>query len=440
LRSPRGAWLWLVRKEWRELMTSRSWWIMLALTGPLVGMSFISAVATFAEVSSGAGSGCSAVCDPLTGIWAPTFSAYELVAVFLLPFVAIRLVSGDRQSGALKLELQQPMPALNRMAAKAVVLLGGWLLASAAAVLAIGLWRSYGGAIHAPEIGIVAAGHVLNAGLTIALAVAAASIAEHPSTAAILTLGFTVGTWIIDFVAAIHGGFWERVAAITPTAMVGVFQHGLVEANVVIAALAVIAAGLGAGAVWLRLGVSVRRRAAESLAIAAAAAVIVFSATFIRASWDGSEGRVNSFSEPEQEALERITGPLRIEVHLAPVDPRRTELDRAALAKLFRVMKNVTVSYTARTSSGLYESADPGYGEIWYDLGGKREMSRMVTSEGVLETIFSLAGVSPNNEHEVEFAGHPLTARATGAAVVFYGVWPGAVGLAGFLMLRGRTT
>lgn len=439
MRSPRGAWVWLFRKEWRELMTSRSWWIMLALTGPLVGMSFISAVNTFAEVSGGAGSGCGAVCDPLTGIWAPTFSAYELVAVFLLPFVAIRLVSGDRQSGALKLELQQPMPALGRMAAKALVLLAGWMVASTAALVAIGLWKGYGGAVSVPEIAVVTLGHVLNAGLTIALAAAAASVAEHPSTAAILTLGFTVGTWIVDFVAAIHGGFWQRVSAVTPSAMVSLFQHGLVEADVVLAALAVIGAGLGAGAVWMRIGVPVRRRAWQSVAVAAAGTAVVFGATFVRGSWDGSEGRVNSFSEPEQEALERITDPLGIEVHLAPVDPRRLELERFALAKLSRVMPNLTVTYVSRTSSGLYESADPGYGEIWYDLGGKREMSRMVTEEGVLETIFALAGVAPGQENDVEFRGRPLAARPTGAAFVLYVLWPGAVGLAGFLALRRRT-
>jgi len=31
--------------------------------------------------------------------------ALSLAAAFLLPFVAIRVVSGDRQSGALKIEL-----------------------------------------------------------------------------------------------------------------------------------------------------------------------------------------------------------------------------------------------------------------------------------------------------------------------------------------------
>ena len=113
MRSPesRGAFGWLVRKEWRELMASRAWWVMLALTGPLVGVTFTSAVRTYADVSDGAGAGCGAVCDPLVGIWGPTFGAYEIAAVFLLPFVAIRLVAGDRQSGALKLELQRPMHA-----------------------------------------------------------------------------------------------------------------------------------------------------------------------------------------------------------------------------------------------------------------------------------------------------------------------------------------
>ena len=74
--------------------------------------------------------------------------------------------------------------------------------------------------------------------LTIALASAGRIVAEHPSTAAILTLGVTVGTWIVSFVAAVHGGFWERAAGYTPTAMVAQFQHGLVRLDVVLIAIA----------------------------------------------------------------------------------------------------------------------------------------------------------------------------------------------------------
>ena len=85
---------------------------------------------------------------------------------------------------------------------------------------AVVLWNSYGGSIYAPELATVMLGHLLNAGLTIALASAMASVADHPSTAAILTLSVTVGTWIINFVAAVNGGLWERAASYTPTAMV----------------------------------------------------------------------------------------------------------------------------------------------------------------------------------------------------------------------------
>ena len=53
--SPSGSgaapFTWLLRKEWRELMTSRSWWVFLTLMGPLVGVAFIAAVGTYGEAS-----------------------------------------------------------------------------------------------------------------------------------------------------------------------------------------------------------------------------------------------------------------------------------------------------------------------------------------------------------------------------------------------------
>ena len=65
------------------------------------------------------------------------------------------------------------MPAFARIAAKAMVLLGGWLVASLPRRSRRSLlWKSYGGSIYAPELATVVLGHVLNAGLTIALAAA----------------------------------------------------------------------------------------------------------------------------------------------------------------------------------------------------------------------------------------------------------------------------
>src|SRR5438067_7705868 len=104
-----------------------------------------------------------------------------------------------------------------------------WLISMLPAISAIPLWNWYCGAVYAPEMFALISGHILNAGLTIALGAAAGAVAEHPSTAAILTLGVTVGTWIVNFFGAIQGGFWERAAEYTPAAMVAEFQHALVR-------------------------------------------------------------------------------------------------------------------------------------------------------------------------------------------------------------------
>jgi ABC-2 type transport system permease protein len=446
LRSPKegtvavSSFSWLIAKEYRELVSSRAWWVLLLAIGPLVGVTFISAVRTYAEASglNGTSAGVGEAFSPLIGIWAPTFSACEVAAVFLLPFVAIRLVSGDRQSGALKIEMQHPMPALARMAAKAMVLMAGWLVVSAAPLAGVLLWKGYGGSIYAPELATVMFGHLLNAGLTIALACTTAAVTEHPSTAAILTLSVTVGTWILNFIAAVEGGIWERAAGYTPPAMVAAFQHGLIRLDVVLIACAFIVAGLALAAVWIRLGVPVRRRVQESIALGACAVAFVFASALVTPSWDTSESRTNSFSEVDEQMLGRIRAPLRIEVHLAPEDPRRSDLDRKAIAKLRRVMPAVQVQYVSATSIGLFEQTSPHYGEIWYELGGRREMSRVTTAEGALETIYDLAGVKPPVEKDDEiFRGHPLAVAPKGAAMVFYGIWP-AVVIAGAFFIRRR--
>jgi hypothetical protein len=317
------------------------------------------------------------------------------------------------------------------------VLLAGWSIASAAPALAVVLWKSYGGTVYPPELATVVFGHMLNAGLTIALAAATAAVTEHPSTAAILTLSVTVGTWIINFIAAVHGGVWERAAGYTPTAMVAEFQHGLIRLDVVLVAAALVFAGLGLAAIWMRLGVAVRRRINESIALGAAAAAVMFACTFVTASWDTSESRANSFPEADEDTLREIRTPLRIEAHLAPEDPRRADLEHRALVKLRRVMPKTQVRYVSSSTIGLFEQTAPHYGEIWYELGGRRTMSRVTTAEGVLEAIYEIAGVTPPAEDEESiFRGHPLAVPPKGAAAVFYGIWPAAIVATAFLIRR----
>ncbi|HUQ88909.1 MAG TPA: hypothetical protein VM096_15235 [Vicinamibacterales bacterium] len=418
---------WLFAKEWRELMASRAWWVMLLVIGPLVGMSFISAVTAYGELSgvNGTSAGVGEAFSPLVGIWGPTFSACELAAAFLLPFVGIRLVSGDRQSGALKIEMQHRLSSFKRVAIKSAVLMLGWVIATTPAMLGVMLWASYGGSIHVPELLTVMIGHVLNGALTIALAAAAAALTEHPATAAIVTLTVTVGTWLINFAAAVNGGWWERAAAYTPTAMVAEFQRGLVRADVMLVAVCLVIAGIALAAIWLRIGVAAVRRCQESVALVVAIALAIAGSSIVTASADTSESRRNSFSEGEMAALRSIGGDLRIEAHFAPEDPRRSDLELRAFRKLRRAIPGVQIHYVSATSTGLFEQTADKYGEIWYELNGRRHVSRVTTAEGVLESVFDLAAVkAPAQRDEEIFRGHPLAARPAGAAVIFYVGWP----------------
>jgi hypothetical protein len=99
-------------------------------------------------------------------------------------------------------------------------------------------------------------------------------------------------------------------------------------------------------------------------------------------------------------------------------------------------MPDVQIQYVSNTSIGLFEQTRAGYGEIWYALDGRKTMSRMTTAEGVLESIYSLAGVAPPPENDENvFRGHPLATPARGAGIVFYAAWP-AIVLAGGILTR----
>ncbi|MBS1825393.1 MAG: hypothetical protein JST93_08740 [Acidobacteria bacterium] len=434
--------VWLLRKECRELLVSRSWWLLLFLMGPLTGMPYLSALRAYAEMSKQGGTVADAgeVLSPLTGVWAPAFSGCELAGVFLLPFVAIRIIGADRLSGAAKLELQRRSSPVSRIAAKALVALGGWLIAMAPAGCALALWKYYGGLLHWPEVGSLFTGHILNAGLMIAVAAAAASVTEHPSTAAVMTLGVTVGTWIVNFFAALQGGLWERAAAFTPAAVVGDFQRGLFRMDSTLVALVLVLTGLGLASIWQFTGVRRLVNLARSAALIVTAVAAIGGASRVRLDWDVSQNRANSFPLADELALLRIRQPLRIVARLAPEDPRRADLERNAFAKLRRTVPDVEIAYLASTSTGLFEQAAEGYGEIQYDMNGRLLLSRATSVDGVLEAVYAVSGTeAAKNVQEVVFRGRPLVIDPAGGSTIFYVLIPGFTLLCGVLAHRHFT-
>jgi len=418
-----------VRKEVAELTASRAFWLLLLTVGLLTGQSFITAMNAYAE-ASGIGGGPAALAQglsPLDGILTPTLGAYDLAITLLLPFVVIRLVASEKSSDALKLMLQWPASIERQIAAKVIALVAAWIVSLLPFFIALALWRGYGGHLNAAEVLNLLAGYTLRFLLTAAMAMAAASLMAGAANAAIVVLAFTIGAWAFDFIAAGRGGILQTLASFTPTATLRGFERGLLRLDVVLVMLILSIFGFVLAANWLHLGRSIRARIAGTgvlLILTTLAIGLVFM--LVRISFDVSEDRRNSFSPSYERALSSIHAPLTITVFLSSEDPRMMDFENNVLVKLRRSMRNITVIYPIAGRSGLFEN-DARYGSILYRLGTKSAMSRSTTEEIVLDTIYELANVRVPAREASTYPGYPLAKRATGAALVFYVLWPIAV-------------
>ncbi len=424
MRSPK--FLHLVAKEVRELSASRSFWLLLLFVGLLVGHGFITAVALYAEMSgSGGPAALPQGLNSLDGVIVPTWGAYDLAATLLFPFVAIRLISAEKESGALKLLLQLPGTMLSKLAAKGLVLLLAWLISWLPGIAAIVLWRSYGGHVYGPETLNLLLGHLLRGLLSGALGVAAAALTDVAASAAIVTLAFTVGTWALDFIAAGRGGFVQQLASYTPTAALRSFEQGLLRLNALLVIVLLSVAAFILAAIWLQTGRTIRARLVATLLLLIVSAAAVLGAASLRRSWDLSENRRNSFSAQDEATLRQINQPLKITVFLSPEDPRLTDFEQNVLRRLRRTLGKLDVEYAASSRTGLFESGDDHYGEIWYELGGQEVVERSTIEEVVLDQIYQLAGLStPERSADDGFPGYPLAVQPKRAAAIFYFVWP----------------
>jgi hypothetical protein len=271
----------------------------------------------------------------------------------------------------------------------------------------------------------VVVGHVLRGLLTIGVGAAAAALATSAASAAIVALTVTLGTWALDYVAAARGGAIASIAAYTPSAALRVFEHGELRVATVLVLATLGLGGIVAATVWLREGEPVSRRARDVAIVLIAVTLLCALFARVRDSRDVSEDRRNSFPAADEVALRAIDKPLQVTVYLAAEDPRLTDLERGVLAKLRRTMREVDVTYAARGRSGLFERPDQHYGEIWYQLGDRREMTRSTTDEIVLETIYGLAGrAPPASNNEKAYSGYPLAAHLSAVPWIFFVAWP----------------
>src|SRR5712672_2381324 len=335
----------LLVKELREILSGRALWTMLLLMRPLIGYSFFQAISLYGEASAAGLQSpvLAAGLSPLDGVLVPTLGASYVAVTLLFPFVAIRVLGQEKESGALRLLIQLPYRSSTLIAAKLAAVLAAWVLSSVPAFSALVIWRMLGGHLSAPETLNLLLGHLLYGLLVGAIALFAASISESAATAAIVTLAFTIGSWVLDFTVAGHPGLLEWVASLSLTQVLRTFEQGLLSVGLV-AGIGTAVCGFAVMAtVWLPPGVHVRNKLLRSIVCVLAATIGLGLATQIRVSIDVTEDQRNSFPAADQRALASLAGPLVVTVHLAPEDPRYADLQRNVLAKLERVLRNLSI-------------------------------------------------------------------------------------------------
>jgi ABC-2 type transport system permease protein len=400
---------------------------MLLILCPLVGYSFFQAVALYGEASSAAqdSPALASSLSPLDGVLVPTFGGLYLVATLLFPFVAIRTLGREKESGALALLVQLPYRVPTLILAKMAAICGAWLAAVICATSALAVWLALHGHLYAPETLNLVIGHVLYGVLVGAIALFSVSISESSATAAIVTLAFTIGSWVLDFALTGQPGALGWVSRLSLTQTLRAFEQGLLSAGVVLGIVAAVGGFAALAAVWLHPGVPANAKIARSTVCAAVAAAVIALSTLVALSVDVTEDGRNSFPPADQKALAELREPLIITVHLAPEDPRYVDLRRNVLAKLERAMPRVTVRLATSGQSMVGSASDEAYGEIEYSYAGRSDRSRSTSPREIVPLIYALAiRPIPAPIAARDYPGYPLLADGSPALAWFFGGLP----------------
>ena len=422
----------LVKELW-EILSGRALWTMLLLMCPLIGYSFFQAISLYGEASAAGLQSpvLAASLSPLDGVLVPTLGASYVAVTLLFPFVAIRVLGQEKESGALRLLVQLPYRSSTLIAAKLAAVLAAWVLSSVPAFSALAIWRMLDGHLSAPETLNLLFGHLLYGLLVGAIALFAASVSESAATAAIVTLAFTIGSWVLDFTVAGHPGLLEWIARLSLTQVLRTFEQGLLSAGLVVGIGTAVSGFSALATVWMPPGVHVRTKLFRSLVCVLAAAIVLGLATQIRFSVDVTEDQRNSFPVTDQRLLAKLAEPLVVTVHLAAEDPRYADLQRNVLAKLDRAMTNVSVRLAGGRQTPATSSADDSYGEVEYAYANRSDISRSTSPREILPLLYGLAGVSPPAPASGDdYPGYPLAANGQVVLIWFFCGLPLCIALA----------
>ncbi len=412
------------------MFLGRALWTGIVIVLFLTGYSFIQALTLYSEVSRSAlklpelARGLS----PLDGIFVPTFGALYLAATFLYPFVVIRMVGAEKQSGALKMLIQLPYPMPVLIAAKLTAGVAAWMFMLLPCMSALCFWWAVGGHISAFEVTNLILGHFLYAMVIAGISLVAASVSEDTASAAIATLGVTIGFWVLDFASAGDDGLLRSLSELSLTSVLRTFERGVFSLGTAVSSLLAVLCFTTLTGIWIHPGRSALYRWGRTTVVIIMAAIAITAAAQVKLFCDATEERRNSFSVTDEVMLSSMREQLYIGVHLTPEDPRLYDLQRSILDKLKMIMQNVKIAFADVGMNRALTGSGDQYGQIVYRYNGREAMSRSTSEKEVLPLIFEIAGLKrPIAEETDTYSGYPLIVDTRWAKLWFYVLLPLAV-------------
>src|SRR5215210_2971075 len=272
-----------VKEVW-EVVGGRALWVLVLLLGPVIGYSFFQAVSLYAEASSAARDSpmLATGLSSLDGILVPTLGAFYVMVTLLFPFVAIRVLGQEKESGALQLLAQLPYRSPTLVAVKLAAVLVAWCVSLIPVLSTLVIWKMLGGHLYPAETLNLFLGHLLYGLLIGAIALFAAAVAESAATAAIIALAFTIGSWVLDFTAAGRPGFLDWLSRLSLTQILRSFERGLFSVGLVVGTASVMLGFAALCAIWLPPGRALRSKLLKSLIAVIATVTALLAASQIR--------------------------------------------------------------------------------------------------------------------------------------------------------------
>jgi hypothetical protein len=434
----------LLRRELGILLGAPATWLTTALAALLVGHGFILALDLFAAASRSAQAQqlMRRELDPLLGIVRPTLGGLQLAGALLLPIVAARPLSLEKERNsyaalALRVGTTERVIVAKLIAAwtgAGLFLIVPSLLLCALALAGAHLWL--------PEVAVALGGYALFLGLVATVSVAAAAATRSFAQAATLGMLVSLTSWAIESSEGFSALAWlARFGTLSVGAQLASFEHGVLSFG----ALAWLLSGSCACAgLALLQGRLLRTPRLTWLSIAIV--MLALPSAALLGAWqravDLTESKRMSLPAAAEAALRARSEPLQLTIWLERDDARRTQLERDVIAKLRLARPDLLIETPLddpARATGLQHG--DSYGWIEIRAGASVRRTRSGSRKEVTTLVFEALGEPLPAWSQSAYPGYlwtPAPTTRTVLALFAYAFLPLAYGVVGAVLTRRR--